>query len=137
LNRYLLDSDIDRIATVLVGILNPTTGNLTLASAGHPSPVTIGDEVQDLQVDPGPPIGIPSATYRDFHFSLGLECLVMFTDGLFERRGIRLDQSRASLRAAARLSPSRKPSDVTNTLLTHMRTNSTSDDIAILAVQKR
>jgi PAS domain S-box-containing protein len=137
LNRYLLESDIDRIATVLVGVLNPDSGSITLASAGHPSPIAVGEGVRDLGVDPGPPIGVPGAVYGEAQFSLGSDCLVMFTDGLFERRGVRLDESRATLRAAARLSISSQPSDVTNTLLAHMVTKSTSDDIAILAVQRR
>lgn len=49
----------DRLATVCVGVLDPASRRLTVASAGHPRPVLLTDRAQVVEVEAGPPLGLP------------------------------------------------------------------------------
>ena len=53
-------------------------------------------------VPPGPPLGVQHCEYKDHAFQLDQGCLVMFTDGLVERRGSHLDERLALLESALR-----------------------------------
>jgi serine phosphatase RsbU (regulator of sigma subunit) len=90
----LMRDDI-QIATVLLARLDRDSGRLELASAGHPPPVLVDDDgVRFLDLTPGPPLGAPSApdAFRTVTASLSPgSALVLFTDGLVERRNDSLD----------------------------------------------
>ena len=51
---------------------------------------------------PGPPLGVQHCDYKDHEFRLDEGCLVMFTDGLVERRGTPLDERLALLETSLR-----------------------------------
>ena len=105
LNRVSLAGVGGRLATALVGVLDTRTGSITFSSAGHPSPVRVeSGQAVELPVPPGPPLGVQHCHYKDHEFQLDRGCLVMFTDGLVERRGSHLDERLALLEiVAARL----------------------------------
>lgn len=82
--------------TMLLGVVDPDTGAVELASAGHPLPMVLfGSEArahgrprgEPVSMTVGPPIGI--AGERPVHrMQLGVgDVLLAFTDGLLERRG--------------------------------------------------
>ena len=60
----------------------------------------------ELAVPPGPPLGVQRCQYKDHEYQLDQGCLVMFTDGLVERRGVFLDDRLALLEASLRAAPS-------------------------------
>lgn len=138
-NRFLVESDMNRITTALVAVLDTKSGQLTIASAGHPSPIALGpDGSRDLTVEPGPPLGVPGGAYEEASFTLADDCLIMFTDGLYERRDIRLDVARASLHDIAGSSRTFDPSDVADCLLGEGRgAGAWLDDVAVLALRRR
>ena len=51
---------VDRMATVLYGRLDMSSGELMLASAGHPPPILVsGGRASLIRLDPAPPLGAP------------------------------------------------------------------------------
>jgi anti-sigma regulatory factor (Ser/Thr protein kinase)/putative methionine-R-sulfoxide reductase with GAF domain len=78
------------MATAAYGIFEPESGGLVMATAGHPPPIIVhGDEARALEMEPGAPLGgFPYGHYPEHEFRLGSEdMLVLYTDGLVERRG--------------------------------------------------
>ncbi|MEV4332760.1 SpoIIE family protein phosphatase [Streptomyces sp. NPDC049597] len=93
-NRVLCDLETDRFATCAYLVLDPVDGTLHGARAGHPHPMRVrpGD-VDEIRLAGGPPLGVdPQAHYPTTAASLGRgEALVLFTDGLVERRDADID----------------------------------------------
>jgi phosphoserine phosphatase RsbU/P len=95
LDRKIQYFEPDAMATVLYGVYQPETGQITVASAGHLPPVLTGPGGQAgaTGVDPSPPIGVADAPPRKSAVIAippgALLCL--YTDGLVEQRGQSLD----------------------------------------------
>jgi serine phosphatase RsbU (regulator of sigma subunit) len=123
-----------RLATALVGVLDTVTGSISFASAGHLSPVRIASgQVYELPVPPGPPLGVQRCHYKDHEFRLDQGCVMMFTDGLVERRGAHLDERLRLLESSLRASPSTKPGPVADYIIDVMTAGDRSaDDIVVL-----
>jgi PAS domain S-box-containing protein len=139
LNRTSLSGVQPRLATALVGVLDVITGDITFSSAGHPSPVQIcAGRAVELPVPPGPLLGVQRCHYKDQEYRLDAGCLVMFTDGLVERRGTylddRLDQLEASLRSAPRTDPASVADFVIDSMTADVRR---TDDIVVLTARRQ
>ncbi len=134
LNRVSLSGVAERLTTVLVGVLDTTTAEVSFASAGHPPPVLIASgQALEVPVPPGPPLGVQLCSYKQHGFRLDEGCLVMFTDGLVERRGVHIDERLAQLESALRASPSTEPGQVADFVIDAMTANDhRSDDIVVL-----
>jgi PAS domain S-box-containing protein len=139
LNRVSLAGVGGRLATALVGVLNIETGSVALSSAGHPSPVRVESGLAvELPVPPGPPLGVQHCDYKDHEFQLERGCLVMFTDGLVERRGSHLDERLALLESSLRASPSNDPGLVADFVIDAMTSDErSSDDIVVLSARRQ
>jgi serine phosphatase RsbU (regulator of sigma subunit) len=138
----LLDRMADRaghMATVVIVVLDPVTGVLRHASAGHPPPALIEPSGEVRFLTDG--ASTPLLAY-DSRAGSGTTCLppggrvVLYTDGLVERRGEPID---ASLR---RLATAAAGAGELSTLPAHLLAelqppeDGLRDDIAILAVQR-
>ncbi len=102
LDRQLTDADA-RLATAVYGRLDPATGGLRWSSAGHVPPLLASPDgkVRVLSGSGGPPLGAP-ARDRDGDEDLVLrrgETLVLYTDGVVERRREPLDEGISRLAA--------------------------------------
>ncbi|HUN35126.1 MAG TPA: GAF domain-containing SpoIIE family protein phosphatase [Trebonia sp.] len=103
LDRKIQYFEPDAMATVLYGLYDPATGELTVSSAGHLPPVMAapGRPAAVLPVQPDPPIGTaddpPRRTATVVVPPGALLCC--FTDGLVERRDQGLDQGINALAA--------------------------------------
>ena len=139
LNRVSLAGVGGRLATALVGVLDTRTGSIAFSSAGHPSPVRVeSGQAVELPVPPGPPLGVQHCDYKDHEFHLDRGCLVMFTDGLVERRGSRLDERFALLESSLRASPSNEPGRVADFVIDAMTSGArSSDDIVVLTARRQ
>ena len=84
----LLDPDQPHV-TVFLGLLDPRTGQMTYASAGHPAPVHLSHDAGEfLDVTYGPPLGTFTSTYTSAQTRLtDDDYLVLYTDGVTEARG--------------------------------------------------
>jgi PAS domain S-box-containing protein len=97
--RFLLALDVEKIVTVVIAVLAPETGRMTLCSAGHPPPViaTPGRPAEILPVVPGPPLGAGPAARCPWTGSLPPGgTLLLYTDGLLDP-GIDVDTALAGL----------------------------------------
>ena len=139
LNRVSLAGVDGRLATALVGVLDTRTGSIALSSAGHPSPVRVeSGQAVELPVPPGPPLGVQHCDYKDHEFHLDRGCLVMYTDGLVERRGSRLNERFALLESSLRASPSNEPNQVADFVIDAMTSGArSSDDIVVLTARRQ
>jgi serine phosphatase RsbU (regulator of sigma subunit)/PAS domain-containing protein len=98
LSSFIATQEPEAFATIICVDVDPVSGEAIWSSAGHPAPILLSSQgtSRHLLGKPAPPIGCfypPSAT-RPIEHRLVLEVgdrLVMFTDGLFERRGIDLE----------------------------------------------
>jgi anti-sigma regulatory factor (Ser/Thr protein kinase) len=92
------------MVTCQLALLDPATGELRWASAGHPPPLLAraGAPARPLDGPIGHPLGVLPA--NRFHESAATladgESLVLYTDGLVERRGRPIDAGIAALAAS-------------------------------------
>jgi serine phosphatase RsbU (regulator of sigma subunit) len=123
-------------ATICLLTLDPVTGRARLANAGHLPPLIIADGDARLIVHRGPLLGIRADRPEDLEFTLPPGgTLVLYTDGLIERRGADIDHGLAALVDAA------MPVDADldrfcGRLLADLATGEMEDDIAVLAVRR-
>ncbi|MBF9068774.1 SpoIIE family protein phosphatase [Streptacidiphilus sp. NEAU-YB345] len=103
-SRLLSDLDTDLFATCCYLTLEPATGRLSAARAGHPLPVRLESSgaARELDLPGGPPLGVdPAAEYPLAEHRLGVgEGLLLYTDGLIEDREESYDESVDRLLAA-------------------------------------
>jgi serine phosphatase RsbU (regulator of sigma subunit) len=130
-----LDIEVDgHFATVLVGVGDLRSREITLANAGHLSPLLIsGNEASFVDTSVGVPIGIGPATYAETTVAMSAgSTLLAFTDGLIERRGEDIDRGFQRLANAATGMDATLEGVLTR-LLTAVAEDTAGDDIAILA----
>jgi len=95
----------DEIVTVLVGLLDTERHTLELYSAGHVPPLVLRDGSSAfLDLDVRPPLGVaPERAARTSEVALDVGTTVLlYTDGLVERRGEPLDDGMERLARSAR-----------------------------------
>jgi serine phosphatase RsbU (regulator of sigma subunit) len=88
-NRRLQEEFVeDEYATLLLLVLDPATGAVRWASAGHPPPLLSGASPRTLAFAGSLPVGLfPDATYQTARFTLPPgRCVVLYTDGVVEAR---------------------------------------------------
>jgi serine phosphatase RsbU (regulator of sigma subunit) len=112
---------------------------LRWSSAGHPDPMLLHADgsVTDLAAPVGPPLGIGwLGTRTDGHatFPEG-STLLLFTDGLFERRGVPLDEGRAQVREILERCADLPLPLLCDRLLEELLGDGVEDDVAVLAVR--
>jgi len=138
LNR-LVDGLADGgMATVAFGVLDPAEGTFRWAGAGHPPPLLIRADGARLL---SPPVGMmlgadPAASYADVVVPLDVgDLLVLYSDGLIERRNSDLDADLGALVAAAHDLTGTSAEAVCSALLARLApTASHDDDICLLVV---
>ncbi|MFF7749667.1 PP2C family protein-serine/threonine phosphatase [Streptomyces sp. NPDC007971] len=126
-----------RPATCLLARIDPGRGQVTLASAGHLPPVLISGEglAMPLPVPVGPPLGTGFGGYESATHKLNPDdTLVLFTDGLVERRGEDIDFSMSRL-AALRFHSGHGVDEVLDTILNSLDARHAEDDVAVLAAR--
>jgi serine phosphatase RsbU (regulator of sigma subunit) len=122
------------IVTALVGIADRTTREVTLASAGHLSPLVVsGLDAQFASTTVGPPLGVAASSYTSSTFVMDPEStFIAFSDGLVERRDEDLDVGLTRLAAVAS-APQLSLEDLLTRVLSTMTGDGAEDDTAILA----
>jgi serine phosphatase RsbU (regulator of sigma subunit)/anti-sigma regulatory factor (Ser/Thr protein kinase) len=126
-------------ATVVYAELDPETGVCRYASAGHPPPLvaTLDGRAEFLEGGRGLPLGIGmSTTYRQAVAELPHgSVLLLYTDGLIERRGRSLDEGFERLRAAVATGP-RDPERLAEHVLEHLIGDADRGDDVVLLVAR-
>ncbi|MFD3455075.1 SpoIIE family protein phosphatase [Streptomyces sp. NPDC058691] len=129
----------DRItATVVCGLYIPATRTLRWARAGHLPPALLrGDEASTLSPGRGMLIGaVPATGYEEQEVRLRPgDTLLMYTDGLIERRDSSVTDSVAHLLATARgADPSSSLEQRLDRLLADSRSD-TDDDACVIGIR--
>ncbi len=128
--------------TVVYGVLDPADGTITLASAGHPPPVLRragqggGPPTAELvKVPPGAPLGLGGRWQTGLVRLEPGDTILMFSDGVVERRGHALTEGLDALVAATASATSGDPRNLCS-LATSAVAGTTDDDVAVLAVER-
>ena len=127
------------LATAAFCVLDVAGRTFRWAGAGHPPPLVIGPDGARLLP---PPIGMmlgadPAARFEDVVVPLRAgELLVLYSDGLIERRNSDLDADLASLVAAADGLAGRSPEDVCAALVDRLVPDTGhEDDVCLLVLE--
>ena len=139
LDAAVAEDDNRRPATCLLVQVDPARGTASLASAGHLPPVVF-DGVgtgELLQLPVGPPLGTGVGGYEQVTHTLSPDdTLLMYTDGLVERRGEDIDVSLKRL-AGLRLPPGAGVETLLDEVLVRLDARRAEDDVAVLAARFR
>jgi sigma-B regulation protein RsbU (phosphoserine phosphatase) len=86
LNRVLTeDFPPGKFVTMVYGVLDAQSRELTLASAGHPRPLLINHHCSFLELDTGMPLGLGFTSYPQTTITLAPNTrLLLYTDGITE-----------------------------------------------------
>lgn len=127
-----------QVATAVVAIVTPATGEVAIAAAGHLPPLLVTPAgAADLGVatrallgfEPGEPAGTTVFTLAPG------ETLMLFSDGLVERRGVDMDERTDVVRGLARFAPD-APLDTWLDAVLEIRDGTEDDDTTVLAVRR-
>ena len=145
LDRAVSGLHVADASTGIVATLDPAdddgpagTRTLRWSNAGHPPPamVTRDGTVSLLERSPEPLLGLDFPGTRHDHSVVlgGATTVVLYTDGLVERRGEHLDSGLARLRDALAGSQLRHPDRIIEELV-GMAGSSLEDDVAIMVLR--
>ena len=131
---------LQRMATALFAVLDPATGQLAVASAGHLPPLLItAGRAEFLPVQPSRMLGAPPSPAPAAEWAGVLPVgatMLLFTDGLVESRSADLDEGLHHLLAAATRWAACGPDELCDRLLADLTGAHRADDIALLALTR-
>lgn len=144
LDHAMLGLDVNVVATAVLAQLEPCHGqegcrlSLRWSNAGHPPPVLLAADgtARLLETTPDLLLGLDAGTRRDDH-TLVMEpgaSLVIYTDGLVERRGATLDRGLDWLVGAVEGQQALTAGELCDRLLGELSGRS-EDDVALLVVR--
>ena len=124
------------VATCLIAVFEADTDEVRIASAGHPPPLLLGDGWADyVAVNSGPAIGLlPNTEYAESVQNLGDATLLLYTDGLIERRGEAIDVGLERLASAS--AGYAGDDDFLDRVMAEVPEDPSSDDMAIMIVRR-
>ena len=134
LNDLVHHVDAEHTASVVAGYFDPPTRVLTWAQAGHPPPVLVRNgKAETLSQPVGVLLGAGRSGYEAASLVLQPEdLLLLYSDGLIERRDRPLEEGLATLTAAA--SGNSDPEQVITAVLDKIG-SATEDDTCLVALQ--
>ena len=138
LNRLVLASSEDVMATALFMVLDRDTGEVAWTSAGHPPPLVLADgRASFLEAPSSVPIGATERpAFRLAHGQVpGGATILLYTDGLVERRGQPLDGLLKELGATAEGARGELELMCDDVLRESFSGVDPADDVALLAVR--
>jgi len=141
LDEAMTGLGVNAYATAVLARIEEPAGSgartLRWSNAGHPPPVLVepGGRARLLDPDPDPLLGLQIQRRTDHEVALAPGAtVVLYTDGLVERRSVALDDSIAELVQAVERLGDRDPEGICDGLLEAFGDDA-EDDIALLAVR--
>ncbi len=137
MNGYHAALGADLMTTLLYAVVEIDTGQLRVVNAGHPPPLLVTEDGGSHLIEgSGPPLGVLDTwRYEERIAALAPgDVVLLYTDGLIERRGERLDDGLARLSEAAEAIGG----DVVRLcehIVTAMDAGGADDDVTLLAVR--
>jgi PAS domain S-box-containing protein len=139
-NRLVMTGEDEAMATVLYLVLDRESGEVRFASAGHPPPLVLAaDGAHFLEGGRAVPIGaVEPASFREASAVLPRDASVLlYTDGLVERRGEPLEERLEALAEAANRAQGGLEGVCDAVLAGVLGKRMPNDDVALLAVRPR
>jgi serine phosphatase RsbU (regulator of sigma subunit) len=135
LNELVRHVAPEHTASVVAGYFDPASRMLTWAQAGHPPPVLVRDGcARTLPQPDGVLLGAGQLPYAAATVQLQPgDLLLLYSDGLVERRRSSLDEGLAALLAAA--AGMTDPDQVVAAVLRALGSASSDDDTCVVALQ--
>ena len=136
LSTFVGERGIESMATCSYAILDLDRAAITVASAGHPPPLLITAEgTRFIEQSAGPPLGgRMHFAYEEADFRIEpAEVLMLYTDGLIERRGELLSDGLARLASIAGVAP--LDANLLCDRVVEALVANGDDDVAVLAIQ--
>jgi PAS domain S-box-containing protein len=142
LQSFVLQLPVPDMATLVYVLFDPESGRLRFANAGHPPPLLVGADGSASYLPAGlaPPLGAAVHPNQFVEVEATLEpgaTLLLYTDGLVERRGTSIDESLDLLarEAGAGVAAGLDLEGLCEHLLTTLVGENVADDIALVAVR--
>ena len=139
LSRFAATLEPGQMATMLYALVDPEKGRATVVSAAHPVPLLVRPDgsTRFIELVPEPPLGTGGpGVFSEAEIELEPGAtLLLYTDGLVERRGERLAAGQAALARAAgnaTFDPELLCAEVCSELVGDADNR---DDVAVIAVQ--
>jgi CheY-like chemotaxis protein len=127
----------DEVATICLLTMDTTTGRVRLANAGHPAPLLIVGERVTQITERAPLLGLVSAGAKEVELEAPVGATVLlYTDGLVERRDELIDRGVDRLVAAA-ARPERDLEVFCDRVVAAVGPEQPYDDIAVVALRRR
>ncbi len=138
-NRFVLaEPSRDHMATLILAVFDPVSGQLSWVNAGHPPPLTLGPDhaPEFLEGARSVPVGVlPFPGYEEETAVIASGgAVVLYTDGLVERRGEHLETGMGRLASAAADGPLDAGALCDRLLAAAVPSGATSDDVALLTL---
>ena len=137
MNRLQLATGDDELFTVIYAIVDPAERTIAWAAAGHPPPLirTSAGETSYLEGGGGL-TGLKDSLYTTERHQLGAgDALVLYTDGLVERRGESLDAGLERLAEAVADGPADPAALVDHVLSRLVEDEQLPDDVTALVAR--
>ncbi len=137
LDRFAARLPGAQCTTAVCAVLNPDTGELVYSSAGHPPPVLVHADGATRMLDEGHTIALgvrPDWARPEAHVTLPARAtLLLYTDGLVERRRTALEDGISRVAALIRDGRSSALDDLANELMSRLApSGGYQDDVALL-----
>jgi hypothetical protein len=128
----------DHMITAIVGIANWASGEVVIASAGHPPPLLITTGKTEYVPTPvGLPLGVGPSLYEQATFAMPAGAtLIAYTDGLIERRTEDIDTGLHRLVDVVTPIAHDQLENLVDQALLSLRDDAAADDIAVLALRR-
>jgi serine phosphatase RsbU (regulator of sigma subunit)/anti-sigma regulatory factor (Ser/Thr protein kinase) len=137
--RFVRALDREQMSTCVYAVLEPATGELRSANAGHPPPLVIGGDGRATYLSgrPGLPLGVTTDyEYPEQRSTLAPgSTVLLYTDGLVEKRGESLDVGLERLREVSARAPAAPLDELCERVLAALVQEPPGDDVALLAVR--
>ncbi|MFG3063968.1 SpoIIE family protein phosphatase [Streptomyces sp. NPDC048231] len=131
---------IDESATCLYAVYDPTTRTCTFTRAGHPPPLLVLPDGSVRQPDPPPglPLGLAYRPFETVEMTVPAGSkIVLYTDGLIEKRHQDLDVGIARLADVLAANAALPPDEMCEAVVDAMVDGHPADDIALLVAATR
>jgi serine phosphatase RsbU (regulator of sigma subunit)/anti-sigma regulatory factor (Ser/Thr protein kinase)/transcriptional regulator with GAF, ATPase, and Fis domain len=137
LDRFAARLPGAQCTTAVCAVLDPDSGELVYSSAGHPPPILVDADGSTRTLDDGHtiPVGLrPDRPRPEAHATVPAGAtLLLYTDGLVERRGTSLDQGIARASVVVRDGRAAALDDLADQIMTRLAPSSGyQDDVAVL-----
>ena len=134
LDRFATTMPAAECATVVCVVVNLADLTITYSNAGHPPPLLVhGDQVVWLDQALATPLAVNEATREEAQLNVRPDdLLVLYTDGLVERRNESLDDGLLRLANAALAFRDEAVEEVANRLIETLVGTTARDDVALV-----